>query len=118
MNFSNEHQKYRKIPYSLDFISTTCFSEEEKNILTEYGSWMEALTKKLIEPTSSAQEQFIRVFKGEIDPNTKFEKVWMKLQARIEFETNNAPHSSLGSAIQQAWKAADASRDDWWSKER
>lgn len=59
------------------------FSAAEKELLTKYGRWMDALVSGLIQPTTSSQEQFLRVAHGEGEPTTDFERAWAKVvQAR------------------------------------
>jgi uncharacterized protein YifE (UPF0438 family) len=55
------------------------FTPTEKELLTKYGRWMEALASGAIAPTTPGQEQFVRVAGGAGDPSTDFERVWRKL---------------------------------------
>jgi uncharacterized protein YifE (UPF0438 family) len=55
------------------------FTPAEKELLTKYGRWMEALVSGAISPVTPGQEQFLRVARGEGEPTTDFERVWLKL---------------------------------------
>ncbi len=54
------------------------FSNEEQQLLRNYGAWMEALAKGRIEPYTKEQSQFIEVANKKKSPVTKFELVWQK----------------------------------------
>ncbi len=59
------------------------FTAAEKELLTKYGRWMDALVSGLLSPTTPSQEQFLRVAHGEGEPTTDFEQAWAKvIQAR------------------------------------
>ena len=62
------------------------FSQTENAILARYGRWLEALIAGKIFPITAAEERFLRVDRGEIEPETDFERAWCKLKERREFE--------------------------------
>ncbi|MBN9120494.1 MAG: DUF413 domain-containing protein [Planctomycetes bacterium] len=55
------------------------FTPIEKELLTKYGRWMEALASGAIAPATPGQEQFVRVARGEGEPGTDFERAWTKV---------------------------------------
>lgn len=55
------------------------FTQAERTLLTKYGRWLEALASGVLLPLTPTQEQFIRVSRGQVEPNTDFEKAWMKV---------------------------------------
>lgn len=55
------------------------FTPAERDLLQKYGRWLEALAAGTIVPTTSAQEQFVRVARGGGEPATDFERVWLKV---------------------------------------
>src|SRR6185503_14092064 len=55
------------------------FTPAEKELLTKYGRWMEALASGVLAPATPAQEQFARVARGEGEPSTDFERAWLKV---------------------------------------
>jgi uncharacterized protein YifE (UPF0438 family) len=55
------------------------FTPAESETLTKFGRWMEALASGELTPTTPTQEQFLRVARGEAEPMTDFERVWVKL---------------------------------------
>lgn len=65
------------------------FTEDERDILTKYGVWMHALENGVIKAISKAQEHFIEVCNNDIQPNTEYEKVWIKYKRRIQWEKKN-----------------------------
>lgn len=58
------------------------FSEDEKAILVEYGRWMQAMSDVEVEPVTPAQMHFIEVCAELVEPETEFERVWMKYLSR------------------------------------
>jgi uncharacterized protein YifE (UPF0438 family) len=70
------------------------FNEQERDLLFRYGRWFEALTTNLITPLTPNQVRFLQVDRDEIEPETTFELVWMKLKRRREFEAEQrrSPH--------------------------
>jgi uncharacterized protein YifE (UPF0438 family) len=55
------------------------FTPAEKELLTKYGRWMEALASGDLAPATAGQEQFVRVARGEGEPTTDFERAWLKV---------------------------------------
>ena len=60
------------------------FTPVERELLTKYGRWMEALVSGAIAPVTPGQEQFLRVARGEGEPTTDFERVWLKVLTERE----------------------------------
>ncbi len=50
----------------------------------------EALEQGILKPVTPAQEHFLRVCRGEIDPETWYEKAWMRMKGRREYEREQA----------------------------
>jgi uncharacterized protein YifE (UPF0438 family) len=55
------------------------FAEPERELLARYGRWLEALASGAVAPATPGQEQFVKVARGERDPETDFERVWVKV---------------------------------------
>lgn len=85
---SEEHLKYRKMLFHPN-VPEALFTEEEIELLSNYGSWLAALMRGAITPETQAQKQFIEVCKGSKDPSTKFEKIWAKYIKRKIWESEN-----------------------------
>ncbi len=56
---------------------------DERDLLARYGHWMQALAEGRIAPTTPDQEQFIRAARGDAEPRSPFEAVWVKRQALL-----------------------------------
>ena len=54
------------------------FTEPERDLLVRYGRWLEALASGTAAPVTPAQEQFVKVARGEREPETDFERAWVK----------------------------------------
>jgi uncharacterized protein YifE (UPF0438 family) len=55
------------------------FTPAERDLLTRYGRWMEALATGGLAPVTAEQERFVKVARGEQPPATEFERIWDKL---------------------------------------
>jgi uncharacterized protein YifE (UPF0438 family) len=55
------------------------FTPAERELLTKYGRWLEALAVGAIAPTTPGQEQFVAVAQGQRAPETDFERAWTQL---------------------------------------
>ena len=54
------------------------FSRNESDLLTRAGAVATAIANGSLEPSSKAQKQLLAVCRGECDPQTEFERVWLK----------------------------------------
>lgn len=52
--------------------------DPERELLTRYGYWLEALAGGALAPVTPEQRQFVRVARGEAEPESAFEVVWVK----------------------------------------
>ena len=62
------------------------FAFAQKVALHRYGEWMLALEMGAITPTTTDQEHFVRVCRGELDPVTPIEKTWVSYKRCCEYE--------------------------------
>ena len=54
------------------------FTRDELELLEEYGHWLKALSEEKLKPLNMKQEFFIRVIKGEYEPESLAEVAWHK----------------------------------------
>lgn len=71
------------------------FSRKEGDLLAEGGAVANQLLAGNLQPQSPAQEQFLRVCKGELEASTEFEKAWLKY---VDFIGRKRFVVSFGSA--------------------
>jgi uncharacterized protein YifE (UPF0438 family) len=71
--------------------NVTIFSQEETELLSRYGFWLEALAQGDVQPLTPAQQRFVEVHKGEAEPESTFERAWWKLLKRREIEPDLTP---------------------------
>ncbi|MCI0704996.1 MAG: DUF413 domain-containing protein [Planctomycetia bacterium] len=84
-----------------DFVIThpDAFTADERDLLTKYGRWLEALAAGILKPTTPNQEQFVRSARGEREPETDFERAWAKvLHERALTEEVVRTFQTLGQA--------------------
>jgi uncharacterized protein YifE (UPF0438 family) len=82
----SDHLEYlRRRPFAFR-CEPSVFPPEELEALAEYGNWLEALAGGAIQPVSPEQEHFLKVDRGEADPETLHERAWVRLKARREYE--------------------------------
>jgi hypothetical protein len=70
------HKHYRAIAMSIPMVLSEFLTPDEVAILSKYGSWMQALTKRVIPPTTLAQVQLLKVADGIEVAKTSHEKAW------------------------------------------
>src|SRR5262245_43120564 len=70
--------------------STDIFPPEEISALSERGPWLEALAAGAISPTTPEQEHFLQVDREETEPTSVYERAWVRLKGRREFEREQA----------------------------
>jgi uncharacterized protein YifE (UPF0438 family) len=52
------------------------YTAAEREVLTRFGRWLEALATGSILPTSPGQAQFVQCARGQREPETEFEHAW------------------------------------------
>jgi len=72
--------------YPLKVKSTEVFQPGEVEVLRRYGFWMEALATGRVQPATPAQEHFCHVCRGEVKPETLYERAWLRLMGRRAIE--------------------------------
>lgn len=84
------------------------FSELEIEILEEHGARLERLADGRQPPRNAAGRRFVKVVNGHVQPETAFEKVWIKYQRRLEWERDPANRAAMGSP-----REVHDDREDW-----
>jgi uncharacterized protein YifE (UPF0438 family) len=86
-----EHRIYlAKQDYPLE-CSVEIFENDELNLLSRYGFWIEALVNGVILPTTDEQKRLINVHAGKVEPINLQERAWRKLIERRMWEKRVAP---------------------------
>ena len=67
-------------------------------MLRRYGSWMEALERKWIDPETKEQSDFVEFCHSNREPTSEFERVWNKLKELRAFENPVLPQNLCGIA--------------------
>jgi uncharacterized protein YifE (UPF0438 family) len=96
--------------------STAIFPPEELQALEHYGNWLEALAAGAIQPISTEQEHFLKVDRDEAEPATVYERAWLRLKGRREYERElgqQPPPSPPAPAEDYGIVEWDADRC-WW----
>jgi uncharacterized protein YifE (UPF0438 family) len=70
--------------------STAIFPADELQALSDFGSWMEALSGGAIQPVTPEQAHFLSVDCEEAEPATVCERAWVRLKGRREYEHEEA----------------------------
>jgi len=81
----DDHKAFRKKMFR-PVCSTGIFSADEVEFLKNYGAWLEALTHGEIQPYTPAQEHFVQMANGDVEPNTLHEQIWWRYQERCKLE--------------------------------
>jgi hypothetical protein len=80
-----EHKELLGKPFEFGCAMLT-FTSSEISILQRYGAWLAALVEGKIQPFTPLQTQFIRCVQNNLEPRTEFERVYLKMRARREYE--------------------------------
>jgi uncharacterized protein YifE (UPF0438 family) len=110
-----EHCEYlQRRPFDFQ-CSTAVFPKEELDALHEYGNWLQALASGAIQPLTPEQEHFLQVDRDEAAPETLYERAWVRLKGRREYERGEeiAPPQQPAPAENYGIKEWDADRC-WW----
>lgn len=74
------HRSVRRRQFS-DFGTWDGLANSERNLLSRYGAWLQALAESELEPITPQQLNFVEVCRGRAEPRSEFELVWVKYQA-------------------------------------
>jgi len=78
----NAHKALLRRSFAVSY-SLTDFTTDERSLLHRHGTWLNALERGEISPTTPEQVKFLLVARGEKPPVTPHEKLWLKYcQAR------------------------------------
>jgi uncharacterized protein YifE (UPF0438 family) len=58
------------------------FTDAERELLVHYGRWLDALASGTIHPQTPGQAQFVMVARGQREPETDFERAWVKVMTQ------------------------------------
>jgi uncharacterized protein YifE (UPF0438 family) len=95
--------------------STAVFPPDELEALTEYGNWLEALATGAILPVSADQEHFLKVDREEAEPTTAFERAWLRLKGRREYEQEEGQQITPPAAPAEDYGIVEWDADRcWW----
>jgi uncharacterized protein YifE (UPF0438 family) len=110
MKASAEHRVYlSKQDYPLK-CSVEIFENDERNLLSRYGFWIEALVDGVILPITDDERRLIDVHAGKVEPISLQDCAWRKLIERRVWEKNEREslHYKLIDKSEQWF-----SRSDW-----
>ena len=88
--------------------SREVFTEEELEVLEEYGRGLERLATGERLPDTPAQQRFVAVVRGEHEPKTIYERTWMKYLLWVEWESDPANRAAMGIP-----RRMPDDREDW-----
>lgn len=88
--------------------SREIFSESEIDVLEEHGARLERLADGRQPPSNAAGERFVEVANGRRQPETVYEKVWMKYRQRLEWERDPTNRATMGPS-----RKGHDDREDW-----
>lgn len=108
-----EHKKYLNMTFAFG-CSRATLSVEEEAALVDRGAWMESLALGLIQPVTPAQEQFLRVARGEAEPKTFHERAWSRLTARREYEREQRMAPPTEPKPTEKYDIQEWDADRWW----
>lgn len=85
--------------------------ERERLLLLRYGRWLEALSSGKLQALTPEQQHFVRVAHGSDEPETEFERAWVKVsRLRALPGTTTGPHIGPLEAASRVAQLAEAKR--------
>src|SRR5215208_4653034 len=93
--------------------STAAFPADELAALAESGALLEALASGEVKPATADQKHFLKVDRGEAEPETVLELAWERLKARREYEHGQTSADRPREAKDYDMVEFDADRC-WW----
>jgi Uncharacterized protein conserved in bacteria len=116
MDILNESEIKKHINFINKKFSITChniFTKDEEDILIQYGEWMSALENEILKPITIAQKHFVDVCKNNTQPETKYEKIWIKYKRRMQWEDKYGDTSDRPPVIlQRHWQGLTVPDND------
>jgi len=101
MSLPSKCRRYFQKPFIIRCVKLhDLFTEEEIDLLKRYGNWMKALMDGEIEPDTERQKHFVKVCRGEIEPETPYERIWMRYLFRLKWEADPANKIAMGPTLQ------------------
>lgn len=91
------------------------FDDDERRLLTQHGRWLESLADGVLSPATPEQRQFVLVARGEAEPQSPFEFLWVKYLQAVDAAALPVGPLELAnqlSQLQAARAAAAAARDE------
>ena len=90
--------------------SREIFSDEEIEILEQYGRQFELLANGERLPKTEAQQRFVEVARGQRDPDPEsvYEGTWAKYLRRVAWESHPENRSAMGKR-----RSVPNDREDW-----
>lgn len=73
----------------------------ERELLSRYGFWMEALASGELAPITPEQQHFVRVAGGVEQPQSAFERVWVKHLRTIQHGRSQAGPLELAACLER-----------------
>jgi len=105
-------RNYLRRPFEFG-CSTAVFPADELAALAESGALLEALAAGRVKPATADQKHFLKVDRGEAEPETVLERAWDRLKGRREYEQEQAASAPPREAEGYDMVEFDADRC-WW----
>ena len=88
--------------------SREIFAQQEIELLEQYGRELERLANGNRRPRTAAQRRFVEVSKGQCEPETTYERTWVKYLQRLDWESDPANRAAMGPR-----RRVTDDREDW-----
>ncbi|MDY2588201.1 DUF413 domain-containing protein [Winogradskyella aquimaris] len=102
MSLKSSHLNYLKVKGEFKIAcSLRIFTQEEIELLKQFGHWFEGLANGDLEPFTEVQKSFVRVFTENMTPQTKHELLWFKYLGRLKLEQENPEKFKLDYSYEE-----------------
>ena len=75
----NESNEWKNFQWEPGLLLNDLTSHDRETII-KYGRFLKALDLTLLKPCNQAQDQFVRVCRGLVEPNTEYENAWFNFK--------------------------------------
>lgn len=115
------------MPFTIQ-TSLEVFTQQDVELLQRHGRAFERLMKGELPVDTPAREHFLQVCRKEAEPATVYEQVWRKYLDRLEWESDPANRTAMGTrrhadegfggTREDHKKMRKAYRADFWRRQR
>jgi uncharacterized protein YifE (UPF0438 family) len=99
-----QHKLYLRTPFAFE-CAVEHIEGAHVELLKRYGCWLAALASGRLNPTTPAQEHFLKVHTGEVGPVSDFERAWFSYRVQCLYEQARKIEQDLRTSTAYSYEA-------------